>query len=208
MELSEILKQPDGFTPPDVTVKIEKVYDYKSGHGDNGPWSFQNLQVTGGKLKLKGLPEFPTMREGQTVTLRANQSRQHGLTGMKVSHEQYQGKTYDYLLITNSAKWEWANGQPATQPTLPSPAKGMDVSSYVDHLLSCASLANQVTTLLGIQDEAAMQASFATICIDTKNRGILLPKDLPASPLNAEPEPPQAEAPEPPENWTDDDVPF
>lgn len=179
MQLTEILKQPDGFTPPDVTVKIEKVYEYKSGESDQGPWSFQNIQVEGGKLKLKGLPKFPGGREGQTVTLRANSSKQHGLTGLKVNHEEYKGKTYHQLVVTNSAKWDWGNNGQATQPEYASTnghsQNGIE-RAYAGHILACAELANQVAAIVLIDEHQAMQACFATICIDTKNRNILLPK--------------------------------
>ncbi len=190
MQLSEILKQPEGFTPPDVTVKIEKVWDYKSGHSDKGDWSFQDIQVAGGgRLKLKGLPEFPKDREGLTVTIKAHSSPQHGLTGLKVAHEEYNGNTYDKLVITKSAKWEFANPNAAPQAPTPqsngqngqkqeltytAPQSG-EVEPYMAHLFGCASLAGQVAGLMKVSDEQALQACFATICIDTKNRGILLP---------------------------------
>lgn len=181
MELSEILAQPEGFTPPAVTVKIKKVWPRKSGENNNGPWSYQNVEVEGGRLKLKNLPEFPKAREGQTVKLNANQSKQHGLTGIKVNHEEYNGNTYHQLVITNSCKWEWGqlstNG--STAPKSSPAASETSIEAYTAHLLSCAALTNQLTGLLGISDEQAMQACFATVCIDTKNRGVLLPKNLP-----------------------------
>lgn len=197
MELTEILKQPEGFTPPDVTVTIDKVFAYKSGEGENGPWSFQDIQVRGGgKLKLKGLGrEFPADRVGQTVTIRANQSKQHGLTGLKVAHEQYNNNTYDKLIITSSAKWEWGaattNGGGAAH-TASSPAQNgaLNETTYTDHLLSCAELAAVIGSHLTLDDAQALQACFATICIDTKNRGLLLPrpKTLPAtSPAHEDP---------------------
>lgn len=214
MELSEILNQPEGFTPPSVTVKIKKVWPRKSGENSNGPWSFQNIEVEGGRLKLKSLPEFPKTREGQSVTLKANQSKQHGLTGLKVNHEEYQGTTYHQLVITNSCKWEWAtpstNGSSA--PHSSPITSELSTETYLTHLLSCAALTNQITTLLGISDEQAMQSCFATICIDAKNRGIVLPKDLPSlAPEVSEPEEqfgaPASSHQEPPSDY-DDDIPF
>lgn len=211
MQLAEILKQPEGFTPPDVTITIDKVWDYKSGMGDNGPWSFQDIQVAGGgRLKLKGLPQFPSDRAGQTVTIKANQSKQHGLTGLKVAHEEYNGNTYDKLVITKSAKWEFANPSANGNSTHAggssngkkeltydnSPTSG--VEPYMAHLFGCAALAGQVAGLLKVKDEQALQACFATICIDTKNRGILLP----APNSNGAS---KAEADEPPPDWVDED---
>lgn len=212
MELPEILSQPEGFCPPAVTVKIEKVYAYKSGEGENGAWSFQDVQVTGGKLKLKGLGrELPADRVGQMVTIRANQSKQHGLTGLKVTHEEYQNKTYDKLIVTSSAKWEWGaaatNGDGAMRNGhAPAQNGALNPQTYADHLLSCAELASVVTANLQIDDAIAVQACFATICIDTKNRNILLPKPktLPSA------DEPEERTDEPPSSPFDDDsdIPF
>jgi hypothetical protein len=212
MDLAEVLRQPDGFTPPNVTVTIEKVFPYKSGESENGPWSFQEIQVKGGgKLKLKGLPQFPDSRVGQTVTIEANQSKQHGLTGLKVAHEEYQNKTYDKLVITSSAKWKWAagtsNGNGASAQQVAAQNGALNDGAYADHLLSCAELATVVTVKLEIDDPVAIQACFATICIDTKNRNILLPK--PKTLLGIADEPDEPSMGDPPENpFEDDDIPF
>lgn len=215
MPIEQVLKMVEGFTPPAVTVRIKKVHPRKEGTNNNGAWSFQNVEVDGGKLKLKGLPEFPKAREGQVVTLKANQSQQHGLTGIKVNHEEYNGNTYHQLVITNSCKWEWGptstNGStaPKSSPAVPETS----IEAYTAHLLSCAALTNQITELLGISDEQAMQACFATVCIDTKNRGVLLPKNLPgltAVPEKSEQGDPYEDAPPPqePDDYEDDDIPF
>jgi len=206
MNLTEILSMPDGFTPPDVTVKIEKVYEYKSGESDRGPWSFQDIVVTGGRLKLKGLPEFPKDREGMTVTIKAHSSAQHGLTGLKVAHEEYNDNVYDKLVVTKSAKWEFANpaggittnGNGTAKKDLTYTAPMDNVEPYIAHLLGCAGLAIQVSGELKIADDAALQACFATICIDTKNRGILLPKPngVTPKPKKVEPEPEEEEGEE------------
>lgn len=212
MDLAEVLRQPEGFTPPDVTVTIDKVFAYKSGEGENGPWSFQDVQVKGGgKLKLKGLMrEFPADRVGRTVTIRANQSKQHGLTGLKVAHEEYQNKTYDKLIVTSSAKWEWgaANGHATAHGAASSTQNGApDDAAYTDHLLSCAELANLVTAKLEIEDSQAVQACFATICIDTKNRNILLPKPKTLATESEHQGDPYDEPP-PEAEFDDSDIPF
>src|SRR5688572_4668670 len=215
MELSEVLQQPDGFTPPSVTVTIENVYAYKSGEGEKGPWSFQDVKTNGGVLKLKNLlREFPSSRVGQTVTIRANQSKTHGLTGLKVLHEQYQGKTFDKLIVTESAKWEWGaaatngNGSAPAVPVI-AQAGAVEDERYADHILSCAELANVVTAKLLIEDAQAVQACFATICIDTKNRNILLPKPktLEAAPIGLHDDVPD-EPPATNDPFGEDDIPF
>jgi|ERR1043165_1637434 hypothetical protein len=213
MELTEILSQPEGFTPPNVTVTIEKVFPYKSGEGNSGPYSFQDLKVNGGYLKLKNLMQpFPDSRVGQTVTIRANSSQQHGLTGMKVAHEQYNGKTYDKLIITKTAKWEWGaaatNGNGAPQNGhAPAHNGSLNDATYADHLLSCAELAAVIASHLSIDDPQALQACFATICIDTKNRGLLLPKPktLPALSSATSDGPDETPQDDP---FGEDDIPF
>lgn len=217
MELAEILRQPEGFTPPSATVKIKKVWPRKAGENTNGPWSYQNVEVEGGRLKLKNLPEFPKAREGQTVKLTANPSKHHGLTGIKVNHEEYNGNTYHQLVVTNSAKWEWgapaANG--STAPHSSPAAPEMSIEAYTAHLMSCAALTSQITTVLGVSDEQAIQSCFATICIDAKNRGIVLPKNLPAlTAEKTEQGDPYEDAPPPdfgepqPGELTEEDIPF
>lgn len=219
MDLKTINEQPDGFCPPEVAVKIAKVWERKSGTNDTGDWSFQNVDVDQGgtkaTLKLKNLPEFPNTRVGQTVTIRANKSDTHGLTGIKTETREYNGKSYKSIVITPSGKWEWgaatSNGSGAAH-TASSPAQSgaLNETTYTDHLLSCAELAAVIGSHLSLDDAQALQACFATICIDTKNRGLLLPrpKTLPAaspaqSDLNDEPygEPP-------PGDFSEEDIPF
>lgn len=47
-------------------------------------------------------------------------------------------------------------------------------SKYIAHILECAEIAEQVAVKIGLRDDAAKQACFATICIDAKNHGVFL----------------------------------
>lgn len=52
--------------------------------------------------------------------------------------------------------------------------------NYAAHILECAEIAKQVGEALGLRDDAARQACFATVCIDAKGHGVFLepvPKD-------------------------------
>jgi hypothetical protein len=188
MDLITIGEQPDGFCPPEVSAKIVKVWDRKSGTNETGDWSFQNVDVeqNGVKatLKLKNLPQFPTTREGQSVTVRAHKSDKHGLIGVKTETREYNGKNYKSIVITPSAKWDWGSNGQVTQPETTQNnghSQTGNVDAYTGHILACAVLANQVAGVVMIDDNAAVQACFATVVIDTKNRNILLPKpsDIP-----------------------------
>lgn len=53
-------------------------------------------------------------------------------------------------------------------------------TKYAAHILECAAIAKQVGEHLGLRDDAARQACFATVCIDAKGHGVFLepiPKD-------------------------------
>ena len=194
MKLAEIVKQPDGFVPPDITVRIDKVHDRKSGEGEYGEWSFQNVDIsengTKSQLKLKNVREFPREHEGRQVRIASNHSDKHGLTGLRVETREYKGKDYQNIVITESAKWAWdANGHsaPVDAPqSLPAAEKAAqpvqqavqrptgETEAYAEHLLQCAALAERVVARLVIGEAAAVQACFATVVIDAKNRNLLL----------------------------------
>lgn len=182
MNLTEILAQPEGFTPPGIRVRILRIFDHKSGESEKGPWSFQDIEVGDssgrGRLKLKNCDALPTDREGKELILTANQSKQHGLTGMKVSHDEYQGTTYHKLIVTPSAQWTWeTNGtKPATQPALaPVPKLERNGTEWFGaHLVACAELAVKVADQLGLKSDDARQACFATLCIDAQRRDVIL----------------------------------
>lgn len=188
MNLSDILSQPEGFTPPGIKVRILRVFDHKSGETDKGPWSFQDVEVEDssgkGRLKLKNCDALPSDRAGKELILTANQSKQHGLTGLKVAHEEYQGKTYDKLIVTGSAQWTWegngtkpAEGKPALKTVSDEELERRETLGFKSHLLACAEVAIAVGDRLGIVSDEARQACFATVCIDAQRRGVVL--DIP-----------------------------
>lgn len=212
MTLSDILSQPEGFTPPGIKVRVVRVYDQKSGEGEKGPWSFQDVEVEDssgkGRLKLKNIEPLPADRQGKELILTAHQSKQHGLTGLKVLHEQYQGKTYDKIVVTSSAQWTWeTNGTKpaATSPTASQPAytavahppiAHAPTGGFKEHLLACADIAILVASRLQIKDDQARQACFATVCIDAQKQGVVLDRpekiSVPPEPVAASPTPTDA----------------
>lgn len=181
MNLTDILSQPEGFTPPGIKVKVLRVFDHKSGETDKGPWSFQDVEVEDasgkGRLKLKNCDALPSEKAGKELILTANQSKQHGLTGLKVAHEEYQGKKYDKLIVTGSAQWTWeGNGNGTAKPATsqPAPVSNGHTAGFTAHLLACADTAIAVAEKLGIVSDEARQACFATVCIDAQRRGVVL----------------------------------
>lgn len=51
---------------------------------------------------------------------------------------------------------------------------GMPTTKYALHILECAAIAKQVGEALGLREDAARQACFATVCIDAKGHGVFL----------------------------------
>lgn len=207
MNLTEILAQPDGFTPPGIRVRILRIYDHKSGESEKGPWSFQDIEVEDssgkGRLKLKNLPGLQADLEGKELILTANQSKQHGLTGMKVSHDQYEGKTYHKIIVTPSAQWTWeTNG---TKPVAtgffstaavahPPVAQRTGTEWFGAHLVACAQLAVKVADQLGIKSDDARQACFATLCIVAQRRDVILDGQESSKPVQSSPALTQAQS--------------
>lgn len=212
MDLITISEQPDGFCPPQLSATIKKVWDRKAGTNETGDWSFQNVDVeqagTKATIKLKNLPEFPNTRVGQSVVITAHKSDKHGLVGIKTETREYNGKTYKSIVVTPSAKWAWGaasgNGNaPSAARASTGPTLVLDSDAYADHVMACAELADKVASKLVMGEPGAVQACFATICIDTKNRNILLPKPAANGSEPEEETAPQGDPYEP-----EDDIPF
>ena len=105
--LSQISEMEDGLPIPMLSGRIKIVFEYKKGEGEYGPWSFQSAVLTNGEseanLKFKNMDDM-TPLQGKEVTIRANKSTKHGLTGVVKAVETYQGKTYHKVLLTQSCK--------------------------------------------------------------------------------------------------------
>ena len=105
--LSQISELEDGLPIPMVYGRLKVVFERKEGEGEYGPWSFQSAVLQCGdqeaQLKFKNMDEMKPL-EGKDITIRANKSKQHGLTGIVKAVEQYQGKTYHKILLTPSCK--------------------------------------------------------------------------------------------------------
>lgn len=63
-------------------------------------------------------------------------------------------------------------------------------AKYAEHILECAAIAKQAGDFLGLRDDAARQACFATVCIDAKGHGVFLeptPRDTKTPVIQPEP---------------------
>ncbi len=84
-----------GDLPVDLTVsgKITRVWDRKSGIGDYGPWSFQNIVVADDTGEMQVLlknrkDELSSKDVDKTITLKCKETSK-GIMGVKVEKESY-----------------------------------------------------------------------------------------------------------------------
>src|SRR5947209_882719 len=105
--LSEIHELDDGMPIPMLGGHVKIVFDRKTGVGEFGQWSFQDAVLTSGDsevtLKFKNMDDAKPL-QGKDVTIRANKSKQHGLTGVVKLVQSHDGKIYHKVQLTNSCK--------------------------------------------------------------------------------------------------------
>lgn len=107
---------------PCVKGRIRDVWKYSTGVSDKGEWKIQNLLIedeTGSiKVFISGRAEIPASTKGEEITIESA-STKHGLQGIKVTEEEYQGKKNIQLKITPAASIV-IDGQPTTGSVKPS----------------------------------------------------------------------------------------
>lgn len=94
-----------GMVIPRVEVRITKVYERKTGKGQYGEWSLQNGEVedSTGRMKVlfKQLPSQAHL-QGKTMIFKSMEGK-HGLKGVEVKKNEYNGKTTLELHVSNAA---------------------------------------------------------------------------------------------------------
>lgn len=98
---------------PSFRGRITKVYEQKSGTGNYGPWTMQNMIVedsTGHVQVTWGGPDDLSDLEGEIRLFESSQSDKHGLTGIKWDVRTSNGKTYSGIKLTESCKIKPVNG--------------------------------------------------------------------------------------------------
>jgi hypothetical protein len=111
--LESIESLDDGEVIPAIEGTIAEVYERKSGENAYGPWSFQDAMIShnGEKVKLKfvNMDDMADLK-GKLVRIEANHSKQHGFTGVTKMIDEYNGKTYHKVKLTQSCKIRPTNG--------------------------------------------------------------------------------------------------
>lgn len=98
---------------PSFRGRITKVYEQKSGVGQYGEWTMQNMIVedsTGHVQVTWGGPDDLSDLEGEIRLFESSLSDKHGLTGIKWDVRTSNGKTYSGIKLTESCKIKSVEG--------------------------------------------------------------------------------------------------
>lgn len=124
MTANEIQNLADGIPITRLDGVLKETYKPKSGEKNGKPWEVQDavLQLPDGEVKLKAwnvgdLKDF----KGKQIVVEAHKSDRHGWTGVQKEVEEYNGKVYHKVKLTESCKVYAANGSSAPSPTTNTP---------------------------------------------------------------------------------------
>jgi hypothetical protein len=179
--------QLDGIEQKDiikrVTGKVTKLWEPKTFNGPKGEFVIQggDIEIDG---QTYGLKFFNNTQEqsikGNVVTLSSVRGK-HGLTGVSLEHESYEGKNgkvdRDIIKVTATGKIEFdrPSEEPARVTSTPkvivtdNPEKALDeiveMHQYIDSLVRMAYLGK-------ITDEETLRAYVSSVFIEANRKGI------------------------------------
>jgi len=145
LTVADVVKMSAGEIVPALKCRLKAAYPRESGTSANGDWTRQNITVDDGhgheiKAQVWNKEAIHKDYGGSWMTLLCSQSEKHGLTGLKLAENNYQGKTSIILKVTASALIEFGDEHapekelapptqqpaPATRPTGQAPASPAD----------------------------------------------------------------------------------
>ena len=182
--------QLDGIEQKDiikrVTGKVTKLWEPKTFNGPKGEFVIQ-----GGEIEIDGqtygLKFFNNNQEqsikNNVVTLSSVRGK-HGLTGVTLEHESYEGKNgkvdRDIIKVTATGKLEFESEEPArvTAKVIvnDNPTEALDkiveLHKYVDSLVRHA--------YKGVEDEETLRAYVSSVFIEANRKGIAFKSEVKA----------------------------
>lgn len=184
--------QLDGIEQKDiikrVTGKVTKLWEPKTFNGPKGEFVIQ-----GGEIEIDGqtygLKFFNNNQEqsikNNVVTLSSVRGK-HGLTGVTLEHESYEGKNgkvdRDIIKVTATGKLEFESEEPArvtakvivTDNPMEALDKIVELHKYVDSLVRHA--------YKGVEDEETLRAYVSSVFIEANRKGIAFKSEVKAEP--------------------------
>jgi hypothetical protein len=179
--------QLDGIEQKDiikrVTGKVTKLWEAKTFNGPKGEFVIQ-----GGEIEIDGqtygLKFFNNTQEqsikGNVVTLSSVRGK-HGLTGVTLEHESYEGKNgkvdRDIIKVTATGKVEF--DQPSEEPVRRSETTKVAIvtdnpEKAIDEIIEMHRLINSLArhTYKDVEDEETLRSYVSSVFIEANRRGI------------------------------------
>jgi hypothetical protein len=166
-----------------VTGKVTKLWEPKTFYGPKGEFVIQggDIEIDGQTYSLKFFNNTQEQSiKGNVVTLSSVRGK-HGLTGVSLEHESYEGKNgkvdRDIIKVTATGKVEFnqPNEEPARVTSAPksivtdNPEKALDeiveMHQYIDSLVRMAYLGK-------ITDEETLRSYVSSVFIEANRKGI------------------------------------
>lgn len=166
-----------------VTGKVTKLWEPKTFNGPKGEFVIQggDIEIDGNTYGLKFFNNTQEQSiKGNVVTLSSVRGK-HGLTGVSLEHESYEGKNgkvdRDIIKVTATGKVEFdrPSEEPARVASTPkvivtdNPEKALDeiveLHQYIDSLVRMAYLGK-------ITDEETLRAYVSSVFIEANRKGI------------------------------------
>lgn len=121
-DFSEINDAENGQQIPSFQGKIKKVFDAKTGVGDYGPWSLQNIilqdehanEIT---VTWTGDDPWRTDQEGTSWLFESGHDKKDQLCGLKKEVRTKGGKRYESVKVDNRSKIKRIDAQPMVHGT-------------------------------------------------------------------------------------------
>lgn len=157
-----LIVDKNGLAIPRIEAKVVALYDRKTGKSQHGEWSLQSgfIEDSTGKMKVlfKQLPPQDKL-VGRTLIFKSMEGK-HGLKGVSVKKNEYQGKTTLELNVTEVALIIAAGEEdgvslvePSTRMPQNDPVEAPEAPiRNEDRKLGIAMAKNRLTQLAGLYD--------------------------------------------------------
>jgi hypothetical protein len=183
--------QLDGIEQKDiikrVTGKVTKLWEPKTFNGPKGEFVIQ-----GGEIEIDGqtygLKFFNNNQEqsikNNVVTLSSVRGK-HGLTGVTLEHESYEGKNgkvdRDIIKVTATGKIEFESEEPARVTSTPKSIVTDNPTEALDKIVELHKYVNSLVRHVykGVEDEETLRAYVSSVFIEANRKGIAFKSEKP-----------------------------
>src|SRR4030095_13307366 len=170
MSFSEINDLENGQQIPSLEGTVNKVFEPKTGVGEWGPWSLQNIilqdehanEIT---CTWSGEDAFdPKQWEGKTILIESGKDKKEQLAGVRWEIRTKNGKKYESVKIDDRSKIKALNGGGERQPDAP-------VEAETKNRALCTGREDPPSSDIQLVREHLMRgANLYNLCVDAVNK--------------------------------------